>query len=110
MDERFSWKENQNVKRRKHSLEFKKEAVRYLVLEGESAGSVSERLGINPNLLYRWKGQFLEERKGGPPENGRMSPREMAAEIDQLRQQLRRSERINEILKKTVSYFARDEQ
>jgi transposase-like protein len=34
----------------------------------------------------------------------------MAAEIDQLRKQLRRGERINEILKKTVSYFAKDEQ
>lgn len=110
MDWRFSWKENQKVKRRKHSLEFKKEAVRYLVMEGESASSVSERLGINPNLLYRWKGQFLEGLEGGNRENARMSPKEMAAQIDQLRQQLRRSERINEILKKTVGYFARDEQ
>ena len=34
----------------------------------------------------------------------------MASEIEQLRQQLRRIERINEILKKTVGYFAKDEQ
>lgn len=98
------------MKRRRHSLEFKKEAVRYMVMEGESAGSVSERLGINPNLLYRWKGEFLEELGGGTKENGQMSPGEMAAEIDSLRKRLRRSERINEILKKTVGYFARDGQ
>ena len=98
------------MKRRRHSQEFKKEAVRYMVMEGESATSVSERLGINPNLLYRWKGEFLEELEGAAKEGDQMSPREMATEIDQLRQQLRRSERINEILKKTVSCFARDEQ
>lgn len=98
------------MKRRRHSREFKKEAVRYMVMEGESAGSVSERLGINPNLLYRWKGEFLEELGGGALTNEQLSPKEMASEIEQLRKQLRRSERINEILKKTVGYFAKDEQ
>jgi transposase len=98
------------VKRRRHSQEFKKQAVRYLIMEGESAPSVSERLGINTNLLYRWKGEFLEELEGSSKENSPMNPKELAAEIEQLRKQLRRSERINEILKKTVSYFAKDEQ
>jgi transposase len=98
------------VKRRRHSQEFKKEAVRYMVMEGERAPSVAGRLGINSNLLYRWKGEFLEELEGGTKEDAQMSPKEMAAEIESLRQQLGRSERINEILKKTVSYFARDEQ
>ena len=41
------------MKRRRHSQEFKKEAVRYMVMEGESAPSVAGRLGINSNLLYR---------------------------------------------------------
>ena len=98
------------MKRRRHSQEFKKEAVRYMVMEGESAPSVAERLGINSNLLYRWKGEFLEELEGGTKDDTQMSPKEMAAEIQSLRQQLGRSERINEILKKTVSYFAKDEQ
>lgn len=77
-----------------------------MIMEGEGATSVGERLGINSNLLYRWKGEFLEELEGGAKEEAQMSPREMASEIEQLR----RSERINEILKKTVGYFARDEQ
>jgi hypothetical protein len=33
----------------------------------------------------------------------------MAAEIARLRKQLGKSERINEILKKTVGYFAKEE-
>jgi len=81
-----------------------------MVMEGESAPSVAERLGINSNLLYRWKGEFLEELEGGTKDDTQMSPKEMAAEIQSLRQQLGRSERINEILKKTVVYFAKDEQ
>ena len=32
----------------------------------------------------------------------------MAAEIDQLRKRLAKAERINDILKKTVSYFAKE--
>ena len=98
------------MKRRRHSQEFKKEAVRYMVMEGESAPAVAERLGINSNLLYRWKGEFLEELEGGTKDDTQMSPKEMAAEIQSLRKQLGRSERINEILKKTVVYFAKDEQ
>jgi transposase len=98
------------VKRRQHSQEFKKQAVQYMVMEGESAPSVAKRLGINSNLLYRWKGEFLEELEGSTKEKAQMSPKEMAAEMESLRQQLRRSERINEILKKTVGFFAKDEQ
>jgi transposase len=98
------------MKRKQYSAEFKKEAVRYLVMEGESPGAVAKRLGINTNMLHRWKGEFLEELEGGTKEKAPMSPKEMAAEMESLRQQLRRSERINEILKKTVGFFAKDEQ
>ncbi len=34
----------------------------------------------------------------------------MGSDQDRLRKELRRSERINQILKKTVGYFAKDEQ
>jgi hypothetical protein len=34
---------------------------------------------------------------------------ELVAEVESLRKQLRHSEQINEILKKTVSYFSRDQ-
>ena len=81
-----------------------------MVMEGESAPSVAGRLGINSNLPCRWKGEFLGELEGGAKEKAPMSPKEMAAEMESLRRQLRRGGRINEILKKTVGFFARDEQ
>ena len=104
--------ENTSVKQKRYTIEFKKEAVRYIILEGQSVQEVADRLGLNAALLYRWKSQFLEELGGNvqSKEPNQLSPKEMAQEIESLRKQLRRSERINEILKKTVGYFAKDEQ
>ncbi len=35
-----------------------------MIIEGLSAREVSEKLGVNPNLLYRWKRQHLQELAG----------------------------------------------
>ena len=48
--------------------------------------------------------------KGNVSEEVFERAKEMTQEIESLRKALRRSERINEILKKTVGYFAKDEQ
>lgn len=97
------------MKRRRYSAEFKKEAVRLMVLDGLSAPEVGQKLGVGPNLLYRWKQIHLNELDQESRSRNQSSPKEMAAEIDRLRKELARSERINEILKKTVGYFAKDE-
>ena len=87
----------------------KKEAARLMIIEGLSGSEVSEKLGVNSNMLYRWKSQHLEELEGDKRAADNASPKEMAAEIARLRKQLGKSERINEILKKTVGYFAKEE-
>lgn len=98
------------MKRKQYSVEFKEEAVRLVVMDGLSAPEVAQRLGINPNLLYRWKGKHLENLEASASAQGAgSSPREMAVEMDRLRKRLSKAERINEILKKTVGYFAKDE-
>jgi transposase len=96
--------------RRQYTVEFKKEAARLMIIDGLSTGEVSEKLGVNTNVLYRWKKEHLEELQSTAKPTGSASPVEMAQEIERLRKQLRKSERINEILKKTVGYFAKDEQ
>jgi transposase len=96
------------MKRRKYTTEFKREAARMMIMDGQTAGEVSAQLGVNTNQLYRWKREHLEGLEASTtPNHG--SPTEMAAEIDRLRKELARSGRINEILKKTVGYFAKDE-
>jgi transposase len=106
---RFSQKENQNMTKRRYSGEFKKETARLLIMDGLTAGEVSEKLGVNSTMLYRWKSDHMEELEGTKRSAHGASPKEMAEEIASLRKQLAKSERINVILKKTVSYFAKDE-
>ena len=96
------------MKRRKYTAEFKKDAVRMILIEGRKASEVSAQLGINTNQLYRWKREHLESLEAtSSPVQG--SPAEMADENQRLRKELAHSVQINEILKKTVGYFAKDE-
>ena len=45
--------------RRKHSREFKLEAVKQVVEQDRSVSEVADALGINRNLLTRWKSQLV---------------------------------------------------
>jgi len=107
VDTRFSITENRNLSRKRYTNEFKKEAVRYLVIEGESVVSASKRLGVSANQLYKWKSLYLSECSA----DSKTKPdfKEVVAENERLRKELRRAERANEFLKKTVGYFAKDE-
>lgn len=97
------------MSRTRYSEEFKREAARLIIIDGMSVAEVSKKLGASPAQLYKWRDAHLESLSDGAAAPGQASPKEMAAELDSLRKQLRKSERMNEILKKTVSYFSRDE-
>lgn len=87
-------------RRRAYTREFKEDAVRML-LDGHSAPSVCERLGLSQtNLLYRWKKEFLGE--------GRGIASDLEERVRQLEGELRRVERERDILKKALSIFGRD--
>jgi transposase len=86
-------------KRRSFSQEFKQEAVQML-LDGHSAGSVAERLGLSgPNALYRWKREVLH--RAGP------AARTLGDRVEQLEDELRRVERERDILKKALAILSR---
>ena len=57
----FSKTETRNLSKKHYTNEYKKEAVRYLVIEGDSIASVSKRLGVSSNQLYEWKSLYLSE-------------------------------------------------
>jgi transposase len=85
--------------RRLYSEEFKQEAVQML-LDGHSASSVAERLGISgPNVLYRWKKDSLH--RAGP------AARTLGDRVAQLEDELRRVERERDILKKALAILSR---
>lgn len=95
--------------KRRYSIEFKEEAARLMIMDGLTAVEVSKQLGIHTTMLYRWKQEHLKKMEGTPRSAGQAGPEDMAAEIDRLRKQLAKSERINAILKKTVGYFAKED-
>lgn len=97
------------MKRRQYNLEFKREAARMMVMEEATAPEVSQKLGVDTGTLYRWKKEFLSQIGGEKSEVNGLTPIQMAEEIDRLRKALGKEKRITEILKKTVTYFSKDE-
>ena len=94
-------KQKERPKRRRFTDEFKAEAVQML-LDGHTAASVCERLGLSGvNLLYAWKRRLL--RQGGPAAVG------LESRVRELEAELRRVMRERDILKKALSIFGRDE-
>jgi transposase len=94
-------KQTKRTSRRTYNDEFKAEAVQML-LDGHSAQSIVDRLGISgTNLLYRWKQKQLEE--AGPV--GEV----LDSRVQELERELRRVERERDVLKKALVIFGRQE-
>ena len=91
------------MSRKSYSQEFKESAVRLMVMDGLSAAKVSQQLGVSEGFLYKWKQQQVGAMQVS--DTG-LDPQALVSENEQLRKQLARAEKINEILKKTVGYFA----
>jgi transposase-like protein len=88
-------------RRREFTEEFRREAVQML-LDGHSAASVAERLGLaGSNLLYRWRREQLE--RTGPVATS------LEARVRELEIELHRVERERDILKKALAIFGRQE-
>ncbi len=51
------------VQRKQYTAEFKHEAVRLMTQNDLSAAQVARDLGINPNLLGKWKRQLEVEQQ-----------------------------------------------
>jgi transposase len=84
--------------RRLYPDELKKEAVQML-LDGHSAPSVADNLGIpHTSLLYRWKALALRQEG--------QAAASLETRVRQLQEQLRRTERERDILKKALAIFS----
>lgn len=86
--------------RRTFTQDFKEDAVQML-LDGHTASSVSVRLGVSANLLYRWKSEQIRE--SGPAAST------LDSRVHELEDELRRVERERDILKKALAIFGRTE-
>jgi transposase len=99
----MSKKQLSNAKgsRRVFSEEFRQEAVQ-MMLDGHTASSVCERLGLTgTNILYRWKREQLE--RSGPVATS------LEARVRELELELQRVQRERDILKKALAIFGRND-
>jgi transposase len=72
-----------------------------MLLDGHTAASVCERLGLSSvNLLYLWKRKVVG--RGGAAATS------LEVRVRELEAELRRVERERDILKKALSIFGRD--
>ncbi len=94
-------------KRRQYDADFKRNAV---ALSSESERTVTEvaaNLGIEVNLLYRWRRQFSNNGSKSFPGNGKELLSDEQKEIRELKKLLKNTEVERDILKKAVAIFSR---
>lgn len=92
--------------RRKHGVEFKREAVKLAMQPGNTKAQVARDLGIHISVLRHWIRQFEAGKWEATP--GKTLKREQQLEIERLRRQLKQAETERDILKKAVAYFAKE--
>lgn len=86
--------------RRNYTEEFRRDAVGMIEHEGLTAAEVARRLGVNVNLLRKWREKYGKE--------NRVSEKDVQAELRQLRDENRRLRMEREILKKAAAFFANE--
>jgi transposase len=87
--------------RKQYDEAFKRDAVALATEQGHKVTDAARRLGINPNLIHRWKQEFEQEATGA-----RFTADERE-ELTRLRRENRQLLMETEILKKATAYFAK---
>ena len=87
--------------RRRHSDEFKREAVKLVTEQGLSVAQAVRDLDVNENLLRIWKRKFADESEESLSESEQM-------ELARLREENRRLRMERDILKKATAFFANE--
>lgn len=94
--------------RRTYDKEFKLMAVE-LSLKRTDQVALAKELKIRSELLYRWRKEFGEKESKSFPGNGKVIKSEVEKEMDLLKRKLKDAELENEILKKAVGIFSKND-
>ena len=87
---------------KQYPREYKEEAVALVTEQGYSVSKAAESLGINPNMLYKWKDKLEAESQGKTLQE---------SERDELRRLRKENKELlmeKEILKKASAFFAKE--
>jgi transposase len=86
---------------RKYTREYKREAIQMMETSGKPVAQIARELGINDNLLYRWRQELGQQ--GPQKADGDLSAAELVAELKRLRQENEVLRQERDILKKAIS-------
>ena len=92
-------------KRRKYTDGFKRDAVNQVLRTGKTCTQVGKELGINGNLLAKWRKKQVDEMDSVPGCEEQMKPSEMAEMLAEARREIEDLREQRDILKKTLSIF-----
>jgi len=87
---------------KQYSKEYKEEAVALVREQGYSVPQAAKSLGINDNLIYKWKEKIEEELEG------KSLSVDERAELKKLRREVKELRVEKEILKKASAFFAKE--
>lgn len=93
-------------KRKTYTAEFKHAAVCLVTEQGYGVSEAARNLGLNVNMLRRWKRELTERANGAFPGKGHLSPEQ--EELHRLRDEVRRLRMERDILKKAAIFFANE--
>ena len=93
--------------RRTYTKEFKESTVELLLSSKKTAVEVSQDLGIRPELIYRWKREYLKDKDRAFPGSGQQNLSESEQELKRLRRENMELEEERDILKKALAIFSK---
>lgn len=96
------------MERKWYTDEFKRGAVKLVIDEGMTLKAAAKDLGINPSTLANWVYSKEEKGKDAFPGSGNLSPSNQR--IRDLERRLKRAEMERDLLKKTIAFFAAQDQ
>lgn len=91
------------TKRTRYSQEFKREAVAMASEPGVTCRQVALEIGVNPNLLSRWKREL--EEVPAKAFKGSGTPRD--EELARLKRELARVKKERDFLREAATFFAK---
>jgi transposase len=95
----------QKIGHRQFSKEFKRNGLQLVMEKGVSVGKVARDLDIHPNLIHRWRRDYLAEGESAFVGTGKVKPED--AEMKRLQKELEDVKEERDVLKKALSVFSK---
>lgn len=90
-----------------YTPELRAEAVRMVLDQGMTQGTVAQRLSIPKGTIANW---VAAAKHGRGPVSGAKTAQELENEIAKLRKELTEVKQERDVLKKATAYFAKESQ